>query len=144
MNLVMGPSEAKTKQQRLRKKCTHCNLVHNKHNDSPHGCHNTKIETAQTLASKINLPKTLKKLDSVDLPSSDSSQSEQGEIFMPDESMSEGNASDAYDPKADQDDEETSDEEKINKANSISNLRDEEYMKGATSSDSFSDAESYE
>ena len=44
----------------------------------------------------------------------------------------------------DQDDEDSSEEEKINKANVFSNFIDEEYQKGGTSSDSFSDASSYE
>ena len=64
--------------------------------------------TVQTLGPKKSVTKILKKRKNVDLPSSDSSQSEQGEIFMPDGSVSGGNESDAYDPKSDQDDEETS------------------------------------
>ena len=85
----------------LRKNCAHCNLVHNKHNDSDFGCHNTKKVTGQTLGPKKSATKTLKKRKAVEFPSSDSSQSEQGEICMPDASVSEGNDSDAYDPKAD-------------------------------------------
>jgi hypothetical protein len=141
---VLGTLKEKTKKPRVRKNCPHCNIVHNIHNDSDYGCHNAKKLTGQNLGPKISAAKTQKKRKAVNLPSSDSSQSEQGEIFMPDASDSGGNESDVYDPKSDQDDEESSDEEKTNKANVIANFIDEEYQKGGTSSDSFSDASSYE
>ena len=81
--------------------------MHNKHNDSDFGCHNSKIDTGQTLGPKESETKTQKKIKTVELPSSDSSQLELGEIFIPDASVSEGNDSDAYDPKDDLDDEES-------------------------------------
>ena len=143
-NLVLGTPKLKSKQLRLRKICQHCNLVHNLHKDSDFGCHNTKIVTDKTLGPKKSEAKVLKKRKTEEIPSSESSQSEQGEILMPDGSDSGGNESDAYDPKDDQDDEDSSDEEKINKANEFTNFIDEEYQKGGTSSDSFSDASSYE
>ena len=128
-NLVLDNAEPKSKQQRLRKTCQHCNLVHNIHKDSDFGCHNTKIVTDKTLGPKKSEAKVLKKRKTEEIPSSESSQSEQGEIFMPDGSDSGGNESDAYDPKDDQDDEDSSDEEKINKANEFTNFIDEEYKK---------------
>ncbi len=98
-----------TRKPRERQNCPHCNIRHNKHKDVASGCRDVKIVKPTNLTLLSSGKDKELNPDPLEEPSSDSSESEQGEIqdlrYWEDSS----NSSSSYQPSKARDDEESID-----------------------------------
>ncbi len=119
-------------------------MVHNKHNDAPFGCRNTKTIGSKTLTPSTSIKNKNLQPDSDQESSSDSSESEEGSISRLEAIEDVSRSSSSYENSDSSDDEEESDASVQNRKNIILNHIDEVRSSDSDLSASFHDSSSYE
>ena len=139
---MLAKEAGKPPVSRERRTCAQCNTVHNKHKDAPNGCRLTKsvgpkISTSSTSSKKKSSnPVTDRE------SSSDSEESEQGEVYNRALSSDGSKSSSDFEPSKGSSDEDESEIDDHNRHNIILNHIDQLRIDGEDSSSSFHDSSS--